>query len=250
MKWLKERNQKQSKLDFKPKKEASRAKTKGNPWSDSDGSEDLSGSDIDDAPVVPREKPAGPRRAATAKKANYQLDHSDSCEEDIDKVDFEKELPVRKEAAMKNLPHNDDVMEFNSESDKDRGKKDDSFEISDSDDNDFARKVASAVKKPPPKKLAKKEDLSSETMAGGGQPQKKAAKKVPALKKATSGNAKKKLSDDDEKPSKKGKVAAMKKVLSDSSDFDDNPPPPREKAGGRSRVPVNYQGLDESDSDF
>merc|ERR1719430_611135 len=241
---------KQSKLDFKPKKEASRAATKGNPWSDSDGSEDLSGSDIDDAPVAPREKPAGPRRAATAKKANYQLDHSDSCEDDIDKVDFDKEPPVRKEAAMKNLPHNDDVMEINSESDKDRGKKDDSFEISDSDDNDFARKVATAVKKPPPKKLAKKEDLFTEMMAGGGQPQKKAAKKVPALKKASSVNAKKKkLSDDDEKPAKRMKAAAKKKVLSDSSDFDDNPPP-REKAGGRSRAPVSYQGLDESDSDF
>ena len=34
---------KQSKLDFKPKKEKSKATTKGNPWSDSDGSEDLSG---------------------------------------------------------------------------------------------------------------------------------------------------------------------------------------------------------------
>jgi len=246
------KSMKQSKLDFKPKKEASRAATKGNPWSDSDGSEDLSGSDIDDAPVAPREKPAGPRRAATAKKANYQLEQSDSCEDDIDKFDSDKEVPVQKESTTKNLSHDDEVMEINSESDKDHGKKDDSFDISDSDDNDFARKVASAVKKPPPKKLAKKEDLFTEMMAGGGQPLKKASKKVPALKKVGSANTKKKkLSDnDDEKPPKKAKVAAMKKVLSDSSDFDDNPPPPREKTGGRSRAPVSYQGLDESDSDF
>ena len=33
---------KQSKISFKPKKEASTAK-EGNPWSDSDGSEDMSG---------------------------------------------------------------------------------------------------------------------------------------------------------------------------------------------------------------
>merc|ERR1711936_1130883 len=106
---------KQSKLDFKPKKEASRAATKGNPWSDSDGSEDLSGSDIDDAPVAPREKPAGPRRAATAKKANYQQDQSDSCEDDIDKFDSDKEVPVQKESTTKNLSHDDEVMEINSE---------------------------------------------------------------------------------------------------------------------------------------
>merc|ERR1719376_701656 len=99
---------------------------------------------------------------------------------------------MKKEAATKNLPHDDDdVMEINSESDKDHGKKNDSFDISDSDDNDFARKVASAVKKPPPKKLAKKEDLFTEMMAGGGQPLKKASKKVPALKKVGSANTKK-----------------------------------------------------------
>merc|ERR1711936_896566 len=113
----------QSKLDFKPKKEASRAATKGNPWSDSDGSEDLSGSDMDDAPVVPREKPAGSRRAATSKKTNYQLDQSDSCEDDIDKFDSDKEAPMKKEAATKNLPHDNDVMEINSESDKTTERK-------------------------------------------------------------------------------------------------------------------------------
>ena len=36
---------KQSKLSFKPKKEASEPK-KGNPWSDGDGSEDISGSEM------------------------------------------------------------------------------------------------------------------------------------------------------------------------------------------------------------
>merc|ERR1719233_1342658 len=213
---------KQAKLDFKPKKEAIKATTKGNPWSDSDGSEDLSGSDIDDAPVAPRERPAGPRRVTTAKQANYQMDQSDSGD-DIDDVDSDKEAHVKREAVTGNLSDNDDVMKIDSESDEKAGKKDDSFEISDSDDNDFARKVASAVKKPPPKKLAKKEDLFTEMMAGGGQPLKKTSKKVPALKKVSSANSKKKkLSDnDDEKPAKKVKVAAMKKVLSDSSDFDD-----------------------------
>ena len=80
---------KQSKLDFKPKKEAAPLK-KGNPWSDSDGSEDLSGmimiflkcvlfypnffsgSDVDDvAPAAPRERASGPRR--TTKAATYKL---------------------------------------------------------------------------------------------------------------------------------------------------------------------------------
>merc|ERR1712013_655061 len=245
---------KQTKLSFKPKKEEkTKAATKGNPWSDSDASEDLSGSDIDDAPAVPRERPAGTRRAATTKQANYQLDESDSDEiENIDKFDSdeEKEVPATKEAKPRNETKSIDALKKNTESDAEGGTKDDSFDISDSDDNDFARKVASAVKKPPPKKLAKRDDLFKEMMAGGGQPSKKAAKKVPSLKKAPSANVKKKkLSEEDEdKPSKK--VKTTKKVLSDSSDFDDVPPPPRENAGGRSRAPVSYQGLDESDSDF
>jgi len=41
---------KQAKISFKPKKEASKAK-EGNPWRDSDGSEDISGSYIDWAVV-------------------------------------------------------------------------------------------------------------------------------------------------------------------------------------------------------
>merc|ERR1719500_507247 len=69
---------KQSKLDFKPKKEAAPPLKKGNPWSDSDGSEDLSGSDVDDvAPVAPRERASGPRRTTTTKEATYKLDESD-----------------------------------------------------------------------------------------------------------------------------------------------------------------------------
>merc|ERR1712025_1155864 len=83
---------KQSKLNFKPKKEEKvKATTKGNPWSDSDASEDLSGSDIDDAPAVPRERPAGTRRAATTKQANYQMDESDTDEsENIDKFESDE----------------------------------------------------------------------------------------------------------------------------------------------------------------
>merc|ERR1712098_715626 len=132
---------------------------------------------------------------------------------------------------------------LDSDSDGFETKKDE-FDVSDSDEGGFARKVASAVKKPPPKKLGKQQDIFADVKAVKGQPSKNALKKLPAPKKIVS--KKKTLSEDidDEKPAKK------KKVFSDSSDFDDPPPPPREKAGGRSRAPVSYQGLDESDSDF
>merc|ERR1712025_1494779 len=95
----------------------------------------------------------------------------------------------------------------------------------------------------------KQQDIFDDVKAVRGQPSKNVAKKLPAPKKTAS--KKKTISEDidDEKPAKKPKIM-KKKVFSDSPDFDDIPPPPREKAGGRSRAPVSYQGLDESDSDF
>merc|ERR1712142_348091 len=183
----------QSKLDFKPKKEVTKG-SKGNPWSDSDGSEDLSGSDIDDAPVAPRVRAAGTKRAVASKQANYQLDGSASSDGEILKNSSEsdiQEVSDKKKVLSNKSGKSMEARKSNSDSDGFEMKKDE-FDVSDSDEGGFARKVASPAKKP--------------------------------------------------------KIG--KKVISDSSDFDDPPPPPREKAGGRSRAPVSYQGLDESDSDF
>merc|ERR1712142_430663 len=239
----------QSKLDFKPKKEVSKG-SKGNPWSDSDGSEDLSGSDIDDAPVAPRVRAAGTKRAVASKQANYQLDGSASSDGEILKNSSEsdiQEVPDKKKVLSNMSGKSMEARKSDSDSDGFEMKEDD-FDVSDSDEGGFARKVASAVKKPPPKKLGKQQDTFADAKAVRGQPSKNASKKLPAPKKIAS--KKKTLSEDidDEMPAKKPKIG--KKVISDSSDFDDPPPPPREKAGGRSRAPVSYQGLDESDSDF
>ena len=112
------------------------------------------------------------------------------------------------------------------------GGNKDEFDISDSDDGGFARKVVSAVKKPAPKKLAKKEDLFAGMMArGGDQPKKAAAKKLPAPKKTAAKKKKIESGSEDELPAKKSKPGG-RKVASDSSDFEDVPPAPREKAGG------------------
>jgi len=278
---------KQAKLNFKPKKEVSETK-KGNPWSDSDGSEDLSGSDIDgDVEVAPRERVGG-RRAATSKPAKYNQDESESAESgddmfedqanknsldssgsDLDTAPIKKIVAVKPKKTKKAVVDSSEgeeaaaeIMTVDSDSDVgSKGPAKDEFDISDSDDGGgFARKVASAVsvKKPPPKKLTKKQDLFTDMMAGGGEAKKPAAKKaavkkLPAPKK-TAPAKKKKLSSgsEDDKPAKKSKAGGKKAaVVSDSgSDFDTAPPPPREKAGGRSRAPVSYQGLDESDSDF
>ena len=124
------------------------------------------------------------------------------------------------------------------------------------------------MKKPAPKKLAKKKGLFAGMMArGGNQPKKAAAKKLPAPKKTV---PKKKILEpdsEDELPAKKSEPGG-RNVSSDSTDFEDVPTAPREKAGGtcfnlfpiamflihlffsllgRSRAPVSYQGLDESD---
>ena len=214
-------------------------------------SNNSSGSDMDTAPV----KKVAPTKSTQSKKKPIVADSSEG-----------------EDAAAQVMTVDD--------SDSDVGSKKpdkDEFDISDSDDGGFARKVASHVKKPAPKKLAKKQDLFSGMMAGGGEQSKKvavkksAAKKLPAPKK-TAPTKKKKLSSgsEDDKPAKKTKPATKKAMVeSDSgSDFNDAPPPPpREKAGGntdfarnnmqltpiflgRSRAPVSYQGLDETDSDF
>jgi len=237
---------KQSKLDFKPKKEAAPLK-KGNPWSDSDGSEDLSGSDVDDvAPVAPRERASGPRRTTTTKAATYKLDESDDDLSIVhDSSGSDLDPASRKVSPSKGSQQKRDVVNEGSS-----GGNKDEFDISDSDDGGFARKVVSAVKKPAPKKLAKKEDLFAGMMArGGDQPKKAAAKKLPAPKKTVAKKKKIESGSEDELPSKKSRPGG-RKVASDSSDFEDVPSVPREKAGGRSRAPVSYQGLDESDSDF
>merc|ERR1719154_164993 len=281
---------KQAKLNFKPKKEVPEAK-KGNPWSDSDGSEDLSGSDIDgEGEVAPRERAAG-RRAATTKPTKYALDESES-DADLfvdtakNKLDSSSEVEVSKPkaAAKKNQPKKaaidssegedeNEILAVDSDSEDATAK--DEFDVSDSDDGGgFARKISthvSQVKKPPPKKLTKSSDLFTDMMAAGGEAKKVAGKKV-ASKKPSAATASKKLpapskkssaatskkkkhssSEDERHPTKKSKSTKMSRIDSESgSDFADGAaPPPREKAGGRSRAPVSYQGLDEeSDSDF
>eukprot|EP00092_Neocalanus_flemingeri_P090671 GFUD01114846.1.p1 GENE.GFUD01114846.1~~GFUD01114846.1.p1 ORF type:complete len:309 (-),score=103.21 GFUD01114846.1:155-1018(-) len=271
---------KQSKIDFKPKKEVPESK-KGNPWSDSDGSEgsvDLSGSDIDGdvVDVAPREKAGGRRNRA--KPTTYIVDDSGSAASDSDqgmknRMDDSSgsemdTAPSEKISSTKPSNVKKRVLDSSEGEDAVAGK--DEFDISDSgSDSGFARKVAAQTKKPPPKKLNKDSDLFSGMMAGGGEPKKTAAKKaaakkptaacgakkLPALSKKTVAPARKKnhSGSEDDKPAKKAKSVKKSQVDSESgSDFDDGPaPPPREKAGGRSRAPVSYQGLDEeSDSDF
>eukprot|EP00092_Neocalanus_flemingeri_P029323 GFUD01031835.1.p1 GENE.GFUD01031835.1~~GFUD01031835.1.p1 ORF type:complete len:361 (+),score=131.37 GFUD01031835.1:1425-2507(+) len=241
---------KQSKIDFKPKKEVPESK-KGNPWSDSDGSEeseDLSGSDIDGAVVD------------SDQGMKNRMDYSSGSEMDT--------APVKKIGSTRPSTVKKQVLD-SSEGEDAAGDKDE-FDISDSSDGGgFARKVAAQTKKPPPKKLNKDSDLFSGMMAGGGEPKKTAAKKAAAKKPTAAGGAKKlpapskktvaparkknHSGSEDDKPAKKAKSVKKSQVDSESgSDFDDGPaPPPREKAGGRSRAPVSYQGLDEeSDSDF
>merc|ERR1719508_126095 len=224
---------KQSTISFKPKKEASKAK-EGNPWSDSDGSEDMLGSDIDGAvtEVAPRERAAG-RRAATTKQAKYKLDESGSAASETDEDMFgdnKRKLdssgsemdtaPVKKVSSTKTTKPKKSTMLDSSEgedapedvltvdSDTDDGEKKtaskDEFDVSDSgsDGGGFARKVAAQPKKPP-KKLAKDSELFSGMMAAGG-----VAKKTGSSKTAT----------------KKSTMPAKKKKLASSGSEDDNPP--------------------------
>eukprot|EP00092_Neocalanus_flemingeri_P029324 GFUD01031836.1.p1 GENE.GFUD01031836.1~~GFUD01031836.1.p1 ORF type:complete len:400 (+),score=146.66 GFUD01031836.1:1424-2623(+) len=280
---------KQSKIDFKPKKEVPESK-KGNPWSDSDGSEeseDLSGSDIDGdvVDIAPRERARGRRN--TANPTTYIVDDSGSAASDSDhgmknrKDDSSGSemdtAPVKQISSTR--PSNVKKRVLDSSEGEDAAAGKDEFDISDSgSDGGFARKVAAQTKKPPPKKLNKESDLFSGMMAGGGEPKKTAAKKAAAKKPTVAGGAKKPTAvggakklpapskktvapaskkkhsgSEDDKPAKKAKSVKKSQMDSESgSDFDDGPaPPPREKAGGRSRAPVSYQGLDEeSDSDF
>merc|ERR1712142_57126 len=126
----------QSKLDFKPKREATKV-SKGNPWSDSDESDDLSGSDIDDAPAAPRVRAAGMKRAVTSKQANYQLDGSASSDGEMDKKSSDsdvKDVPAKKKVLPTNKPEKSmEVLKLNSDSDGFEMEKDE-FDVSDSDE--------------------------------------------------------------------------------------------------------------------
>jgi len=207
------KSMKQSKLTFKPKKSESSNK-KDNPWSDSDESEYLSGSDKEEStvPVAPREKTEG-RRAVASKAVNYDMENSATEDEILAIEDSDSETQVAKPRSK--------VLDSSS----------DKFDVSDSDDGGLSKKVASKVGN------AKKPSVPK-------------PKQLPVPKKK---NLKKKRfseSDEDNKPKKKSKPTTTKMTIdSDSvSDFDD-PPPPRDKSG-RSRQPVKYQGFDDSDSDF
>merc|ERR1711915_557883 len=214
---------KQSKLTFKPKKSEASDK-KENPWSDSDESEDLSGSDKEGStvPVAPREKTDG-RRAVASKAVKYNMDNSATEDEILAIEDSDSETQVSKRTVPRNK-----VLDSSSDS---------KFDVSDSDDGGLS------------KKLAKKFDDAGKSAVPK-------PKQLPVPKKSFK---KKRLSESDEemKPKKKSKATTTKskptatKMTMDSdsvSDFDD-PPPPRDKSG-RSRQPVKYQGFDDSDSDF
>ena len=97
-----------------------------------------------------------------------------------------KDVPAKKKVLPTNKPEKSmEVLKLNSDSDGFEMEKDE-FDVSDSDEGGFVRKVASAVKKPPPKKLGKQQDLFSGVKSGGGQSSKNASKKLPAPKKGAS----------------------------------------------------------------
>ena len=191
------------------------------------------------------------------------------------------EVPITKVAANKNTKPKKAVIES---SDGEDGNADiridsdsedaidivatkDDFDVSDSDDGGFARKikaqVKSQVKKPPPKKLTKSSDLFTNMMAAGSEPKKTLSKKVSTKKPSAAAVAKKapapskktsaaparkkkhSSSADDEKPAKKSKSVKKNNLDSESgSDFADGPaPPPREKAGGGGKNSYNSFSL-------
>merc|ERR1712142_1257062 len=207
------KSMKQSKLTFKPKKSESSNK-KDNPWSDSDESEYLSGSDKEEStvPVAPREKTEG-RRAVASKAVNYDMENSATEDEILAIEDSDSETQVAKPRSK--------VLDSSS----------DKFDVSDSDDGGLSKKLAAKVGN------AKKPSVPK-------------PKQLPVPKKKSLKKKRFSESDEDNKPKKKSKPTTTKMTIdSDSvSDFDD-PPPPRDKSG-RSRQPVKYQGFDDSDSDF
>merc|ERR1712142_421826 len=207
------KSMKQSKLTFKPKKSESSNK-KDNPWSDSDESEYLSGSDKEEStvPVAPREKTEG-RRAVASKAVNYDMENSATEDEILAIEDSDSETQVAKPRSK--------VLDLSS----------DKFDVSDSDDGGLSKKLAAKVGN------AKKPSVPK-------------PKQLPVPKKKSLKKKRFSESDEDNKPKKKSKPTTTKMTIdSDSvSDFDD-PPPPRDKSG-RSRQPVKYQGFDDSDSDF